>query len=310
MLLKQLLLFNALRPYASFREAASALQMPESTLRTTIHQLEDELGCRLLITDPQGIHWMPVAHNLWTHTETLSKKTRALHRLPDLLSEAFSQCIALASGTHFGSLLLTELMAEILNDYPSAQFSLTTLDNQTLLQHLVAQTVDFALLRIHDIEAPILSGTLLGLPLETTPLYEDEMCFLIGPSHSLYGQDSAPLGDILRSSRLVSKDPTDALTATFFRKHGYDNVILQISNIISLRHLVAATNYASWQSIAAAANSLMRYQDQLHVLTVSDVRWHCTVYSVCSKTPTFGERILSEKLIDKIATITEGRNRR
>lgn len=309
MLLKQLLLLNALRPYASFREAASALQMPESTLRTTIHQLEDELNCTLLVTDQHGIHWTPVAAKLWPHIETLSKKTRSLHRLPDLLSEAFSQCIALASGTHFGSLLLTELMAEMLIDYPSAHFSLTTLDNQTLLQRLVAQTVDFALLRIHDIEAPILNGTLHGLPLDTTPLYEDEMCFLVGPSHPLYKQKTAPLGDILRSSRLISKDPTDSLTATFFRKHGYDNVILQLSNIISLRHLVAATNYASWQSMAAASNSLSRYKDQLHILAISDVHWQCTVYSVCSKMPTFGERILSEKLMEKIDQITERRKR-
>lgn len=304
MLLKQLLLLNDLRPYTSFREAASALQMPESTLRTAIHQLEDELGCTLLLTNQRGIHWTPVAEQLWPHTESIAKKTHALYRLPDLLSEVFSQRIAIASGSHFGSLLLTELMAEILAEYPNAQFSLATLDNQTLLQQLVAQKIDFALLRIHAVEAPLLNPALQSLPLDTTPLYNDHMCFLVGPCHPLYNRTSASFHEILESSRLISKDKTDPLTATFFRKHGYNNVILQMSNIVSLRRLVAATNYASWQSLSAARNSLRRYHDQLHILEISDLPWPCTAYSVCSKTPTFGERILAEKLNEKIETRT------
>lgn len=301
MLLKQLLLFNELHPYASFREAASALQMPESTIRTAIHQLENELHCTLLMTDQRGIHWTPTAEKLFLHTERLVGQTRALYRLPDLLNEAFSQCITIASGTHYGSQLLTELITDILNDYPTARFALSTLDNQTLLQRLVAQTIDFALLRIHDIEAPLLNGTLHSLSLNITPLYNDQICFLVGPTHPLYTKAAAPLRDILRASRLVSKDPVDHLTTTFFQRNGYDNNILQISNIVSLRHLIAVTNYVSWQSIAAAENSQACYHDHLHILNISDYDWRCTAYSVYSKNPTFGERILHEKLLEKIS---------
>lgn len=296
MLLKHLLLFHRLQPYTSFREAASALQIPESTLRKTIHQLETELECTLLMTDQRGFQWTPIARRLFPHTDALRNKTRTLYRLSDLLNEEFSHCIALASGSHYGSLILTDIMGEILEDYPAAQFSLVTLDNQTLLQQLVADKIDFSILRIHDIEAPTLNSALRSLPLEVTTLYKDRMCFLVGPHHSLYEKHSATLQDIMQTTKLLSKDPADKLTKTFFQKNGYEGTILQISNVLSLRHFISMTNYASWQSVSAAENSLQRYNDDLHILEIEDFAWSCTTYAVCSKTPTFGERILFERL--------------
>ncbi len=308
MLLRQLLLFNALHPYKSFREAASALQIPESTIRTTMHQLESELNCTLLTTDKYGIHWTAVANDLWPHTEVLVQKNRALQRLPDLVSEAFAQPIAIASSSHYGSLLLTELISEILTEHPMAQFSLATLDSQTLLQRLLIQAIDFALLRIHDIEEPFLNSTLHSLPLNITPLYKDQMCFLVGPKHPLYNAKTATLQEILHTSRLISKDSVDKLTMTFFQKNGYNNTLLQISNIISLRHLINSTNFISWQSTAAAQNSLQQYNDQLHILKPADTDWSCTTYCVNNKTPTFGERILYEKLLQLTTSLFKKEN--
>ncbi len=300
MLLKQLLLLNTLQSYNSFREAASALQKPESSLRSAIHSLEKELGCTLVTTDKKGIHWTETGQQILLHTEQLQSKTRQLYRLQDLLYQAFSHKISIASSSQYGSLILTEIITEIMQEYPSAHFSLSTRNNQALLQLLISQQIDLALLQIHEIEQPLLINTLQGLPLQIHALSQDHMCFLTGPSHPLYQERTAPLKEIMQCSRLVSKDPSDHLTHTFFQKYGYTNTILQMSNIISQRKLIAETNYISWQSFSAAQNSLALYQDALHILEIKDFSWNCTHYSVCSKTPTFGESILLEKLNQKL----------
>lgn len=305
MLLKQLLLLNDLKPYTSFREAASAMQIPESSLRSAIHNLEQELGCTLLMTNQKGIHWTFTAQHILVHTEQLHSKTRELYRLQDLLHQAFSHKIYIASSSQFGSLVLTEIITEILQDYPSAQFSLSTLNNQALLQLLISQQIDLALLQLHEIEKPLLVNTLQGLSLQVNELAQDHICFLTGPSHPFYTKQKASLREILQCSRLVSKDPADTLTSTFFRKFDYDNTILQISNIISQRKLIAATNYISWQSLTAAQNSLSLYHDDLHILEIADFTWNCTLYSVCSPSPTFGERIFLEKLQQKFLPQTK-----
>ena len=302
MLLKQLLLLNDLQPYASFREAASALQMPESSLRSAIHRLEAELGCTLITTDQKGIHWTATGKQLLPHVKQLHSKTRQLYRLQDLLHQAFSHKISIASSSQFGSLVLTKIITEILQNYSSAQISLLTCDNHSLLQLLISQQIDLALLQIHEIESPLLINTLQGLSLQTDLLAQDRMCFLTGPAHPLYLKQKALLQEILQCSRLVSKDPLDNLTCTFFKNYGYNNTILQISNIIPQRKLIAANNYISWQSVSAAQNSLSLYQDDLHILEIEDFYWGCTLYSICSKTPTFGENILLEKLRQRFSS--------
>ena len=124
MLLKQLLLLNTLQSYNSFREAASALQKPESSLRSAVHSLEKELGCTLLTADQKGIHWTETGRQILLHTEQLQSKTRQLYRLQDLLYQAFCHKIAIASSSQYGSLVLTEIIAAIMQEYPAAQFSL------------------------------------------------------------------------------------------------------------------------------------------------------------------------------------------
>lgn len=296
MLLNQLLLLNDLQGHRSFREAASALQTPESTIRSAIHQLEENLDCLLITTDQRGIHWTTAGQQILAHTETLRRMTLDLYHLQDALSGAFSRKWSLAASSQFGTLLLTGIISDVLQEYPGAQFSLSMLSNEALLQALVSQKIDFALLQLQVIEEPLRHNVLLGLPLKITELLNDHICFLIGPSHPLHGHRSAPLAEILETSRLASKDHIDPLTETFFRRHGYTDTIIQISNIISLRSLVATSNYASWQTINAAANSLSLYQDSLEILEIADFQWHSTLYGIASRETSFEQDVLFEKL--------------
>lgn len=296
MLLNQLLLLNDLRDHRSIREAASALQIPESTIRSSVHQLEENLGCILITTDQRGILWTKAGQQILEHTESLRRKTRALMRLENAVHDVFSRKLTLAASSQFGTLLLTQIISDILKDHPMAQFTISMLSNDALLQALVTQELDLALLQLQSIEGPLRHNVLLGLPLRTTTLLKDHICFLIGPEHPLAGERSAPLEKILRTSRLVNKDRIDPLTETFFRRHGHTDAIIQISNIISLRSLVAASNYVSWQTINAASNSLTLYQDNLQILEISDFEWQSTLYCIVNQTSSFEEDILFERL--------------
>ncbi len=299
MLLKQLLLLNNLQSYNSFREAASAMNLSESSIRFAIHSLEQELGCVLIATNKKGFHWTSIGLQVLEHANNLSHKTQELFRLQDLLTQAFSSKISVASNSQYGSLIFTEIITEILHDYPSAQFSLATLDNQNLLRLLISRQIDIALLQMHDIEEPLLSNTFYGQPLQIHELTQDYMCFLVGPLHPFYHKQKACLDDILQCSRLVSKDTINSLTKAFFQKHHYSDIILQVSNIIPQRKLIAKSNYISWQSFSSAKKSLQLYKDNLHILEIEDFTWKCTISCVCNVTTTLGEKILLEKLQQK-----------
>lgn len=301
MLLNQLLLLNDLQGHHSIREAASSLQMPESTIRSAIHQLEENLGCTLITTDQRGIHWTTAGRQILTHTDVLRQRTHALYRLQDTAHGAFSSKLSLAASSQFGTLILSEILSDVLKSYPLAQFSLSMLSNAALLQLLVRQELDLALMQLQSIEAPLRHNILLGLPLRTTLLLKDHICFLIGPLHPLAGRSSAPLQEILQTSRLVSKDDVDPLTETFFQRHGHKGTIMQVANIISLRSLVASSNYVSWQTINAATNSLSLYQDGLTILEIADFKWESTLYGITSESISFEENLLFEKLQTRLA---------
>ncbi|MDO4280607.1 MAG: LysR family transcriptional regulator [Peptococcaceae bacterium] len=302
MILEQLLLLEDLQRFSSFREAASALEVPESTIRASVHVLEAELGCALLTTGRKGIGLTPAARQMLAHIDKLRSGARSLYRLQDLLHEAFSRPLRLASSCQFGSLLLTEIIAEILQRHAHFQFSLATLNNQALLQELLAQRLDVAFLQLHEVEAPLILNVLKGLPLSLTLLGEDEMVFLLGPAHPLYAAGEATLTEVLACSRLISKDPVDPLTATFFRKHGYTGPIVQISNIISQRTMMAETNYCCWTSLAAATSSRELYGDALRPLRLADARWRCRFYCITSAQPSYEEATLCEQLKEAIGS--------
>lgn len=306
LLLHELLLLNDLQHYSSIREAASALQQSESTLRSSIRHLENELECKLIVTNKKGYQLTATAHQILPHADILLHKMQELYKLHDYASQAFSGKITLASSSQFGALLLTTIISDLLKTYPQAQFSLILQSNQSLMEALVNNQLEIALMEIHDIEKPLLQNVLLGLPLQIDILMHDQMCFLIGPNHPLAGIREAPMETILRSSRLVNNDSTDSLTLTFLQRHGYRNTILRITNLIAQRQFIAESNAASWQTYHAAKNSLSLYQDPLQILTISDLDWQSTLYCVHQGTNSVEENTFMQRITQQMAQSMKG----
>jgi len=279
------------------REAALALRQPESSIRNAMHRLETELGCVLFIKSKKGYSFTPAGEAILAYTPQLYTDTQALLHLPDLLHQTFSHRIYLESASQFASLTATKAIANLLNRYPSAQLSLKTTDNQTVIAHLLDATAQLGILQLQEFEESSLLDQLRTKQLLAQALFHDEICFLTGPAHPLYGQNRVSLAELLASSRLIAKDRLNELMRTFFRNHGYQGSILHISNISILRKLMATTNYVSWQPLSAARTSLPIYQDHLCILHLSDFTWHSTIY--CLYDPikaTFGEMMLMEAL--------------
>lgn len=297
MILKQLLLFHDLKNYASFREASLALKIPESSIRSLIHNLEKELSCSLLITGKRGYQFTQTGEKILAHTHHLHTTTQQLYHLQATLNQVFSHRIFLESGSQFASLILTKVITEILQPYPTALFSLITTNNQSVIIHIAEQSAQLGLLQIHELEKSQLCNQIHLYKLQTQPLFDDKICFLAGPTHPFYAQEFVDLKSLLQCSRLVSKDRTDEILYSFFKTNGYAKNILQVSNIMMQRKLIAATNYISWQSMRAAQNSLSLYRDNLHIIQISDFIWKSTIYSVYNPMMlTFGEKLLLEKL--------------
>lgn len=301
MLLSQLLLLNDLKAFSSFREAAATLNLPESTIRSKVHQLEQALGCTLITRTHKGFHWTPTGQQILPHVKNLNIMVSELQRLHYYLSDAFSQKTALVSNTQFGTILLTKVISKTLQSYPLAQFSLSMLSNQMIVHSLLKSPINIALLQIHEIEEPPLQTILSGLPLSIEALLNDRVCFLIGPKHPLAHKKNATLREIMQTSRLVNKDLTDSLTQAFFQRHGYQGSITQLSNIISMRSLISKSNYISWQSYQAAKNSLTLYQDNLKILHIHDFEWRSTLFCARSNSPTFEENFLFDQLQSQIS---------
>ncbi|MEI8194692.1 MAG: LysR family transcriptional regulator [Phycisphaerae bacterium] len=169
----QLKVFHAVAQFLSFTRAAQALYLTQSAVSHQIAALERELGTALVIREGRTIHLTEAgkvleqqARHVFTALERATEAVRLAAR-PDLGR------LRIGASPTACQFLIPESLREFRESYPAFNLSIIPGDSPVVTQHVLDDTIDLGVvIRSERIKQ-----------LHFTPLFEDELGFLVSALH-------------------------------------------------------------------------------------------------------------------------------
>jgi DNA-binding transcriptional LysR family regulator len=181
---RQLLAFATLARLGSFTRAAQELFLTQGAVSHAIKALEEQAGCRLFERSGRRVALTQSGEQFLRHVEKILGEMKTARRGLDELSRWGHGRLRLGASTTACQYILPTVLREFKQSFPKCVISIDPGDHARQVDQLLAGAIDLALMLEPDLKE-----------LSFTPLFEDEMRFLVAPGHPW-----AREGKVLRES--------------------------------------------------------------------------------------------------------------
>jgi DNA-binding transcriptional LysR family regulator len=230
MLIAQLEAFLAVAERRGVSRAAKALYLTQPALSARLRNLERELGTELFVRTPTGVRltqagqaFRPIAQRI---LQTLADGRKVVSELAD--GEAGR--LVLGAAPAASAYLLPGLVRRFRETHPDVRLVVHTGHSEEVLEMVRREQVQLGLVRD------------LGHPdVVATPVFEDEIVFVVPPGHPFAAAEQIRVAD-LEAARLILFDRTTSyfeLTSPVFREAGFvPKGLLEIDNVEAAKKMV------------------------------------------------------------------------
>ncbi|HET7535361.1 MAG TPA: LysR family transcriptional regulator [Candidatus Didemnitutus sp.] len=223
---RQLLAFVALARRGSFTLAAKDLFLTQSAVSHTIKALEEEVGCRLLDRTGRRVSITQAGEHFLRHAErVLREMDDARNGLEQMRTWGHGR-LRVGASTTACQYILPTVLREFKQSFPRCLIRIEPGDNPRQLEQLRSHQIDLALM----LEAPGQGD------LEFTPLFSDELQFIVSPLHAWAKAGKAPREKVAEETLVLynKNSATFRLVNDYFREEG-----VTLSNFIELGSMEA-----------------------------------------------------------------------
>jgi len=204
---RQLLAFVTVARTGRFIRAAEELHLTQSAVSHAIRSLEHEIGCKLFERGGARVRLTPAGEILRQHAERIladmaharTELEPGRHRSPERLHIGASATAC--------RLLLPPVLHEFRRRHPDCVLTVEPGDWQALLDQLRHRKLDYALTLEPESSQEF----------QFRPLFEDELCFLVPPTHPWVSEPPADLHPAARETLIVY--PRGSLTFRLLVAH-------------------------------------------------------------------------------------------
>ncbi|PTX97435.1 LysR family transcriptional regulator [Verrucomicrobia bacterium LW23] len=191
---RQLRAFLALAQSGSFTLAGRQLHLTQSAISHAMRALEDELGCPLLYRSGKKIRLTPAGHRLRNHAEGILERLRRAEEDLSSLEHVDRGELRVAFSYSTAQHLLPGIIREFHDCFPLCQIRVQVGDTSTAVTALEQGTVDLA----------IMVGGILGPNLKSTPIFDDQVLFMVAPSHPWARRSRVEPADVHREPCILT----------------------------------------------------------------------------------------------------------
>ncbi|HTL68029.1 MAG TPA: LysR family transcriptional regulator [Lacunisphaera sp.] len=228
---RQLLAFATIARVGGFTQAAHELHLTQSAISHAIRALEEEAGCRLFERSGRRVGLTQAGEQLLRHVEHIFAEMKAARAGLEELSRWGHGRLRLGASTTACQYILPTVLREFKQSFPKCTISIEPGDHARQVEMLLHNRVDLALmlepLRLKE--------------LAFTPLFTDEMRFLLAPGHP-WAQAGRMLRATLEHETLIVYNQasyTFRLLKEYFQKER-----LPLANFIELGSMEAIKELA------------------------------------------------------------------
>lgn len=274
MKLNQFRYLVAISQFGSIAGAARALYTSQPAISMAIKEMEDEFGFSILVRTRQGVSFSPAGEQILEVARSIVSDLDRLEHLKVRRSDgALSGNMAIGGTSYFSDSLLLNVILEMHSSYPSLTIRLEENNSQSILDKLRGGALNLGVIIHCNIDEFIFQSKMNDFGLHATPLFEDQMCFVVGRKHPLFGRESAPMEEILRYPVVQYKAANNEQTLKLFRQYRTDLDLLYIDDFKSLWRLPELSSYA----ILSPSLAMRNHRSNLKLLKIADFQYTCTV---------------------------------
>jgi DNA-binding transcriptional LysR family regulator len=218
----------------SFTRAAEQMGLTQPGVSKSIHELERQVGVRLVERIPTGVRLTEAGTVLLGHARTILAEERAAEDALDSLRGLGRGSLRIGASPTIATYLLPAFVQRFSAEHPAIELHLRTAPSREVVAALIARELDVGLT-----EAPVPEDSRLMV----VPWREDELVVVAAPSHAL-----APLAPIaitaVANELLVLREPGSGTRTAILNMLAAHGVVpqrtLDADSVESIKRLVAA----------------------------------------------------------------------
>jgi DNA-binding transcriptional LysR family regulator len=195
--------------HGSFRQAADALLIKQSTLSRSVRQLEDRIGAHLFDRSSGGVRATPIGQIFLKTARSILAQIDELLEITQTTQRSAADRLVVGFYTSLSTGNLRATLIDFRQRLPQVELSMVERSREDLLIGLRNGTVDIA---IFPGDVPVVDAV-------TLPLWSERILVALPPGHMLAERDSIYWTDLRTETVLLSSlDPGRELEALLMTK--------------------------------------------------------------------------------------------
>ncbi len=195
--LTQVRYFLALSRTLNFSRAADECNVTQPAFSRAIQRLEEELGGALIFRERSLTRLTEMGREMQPHFETMVEAAETAHALAAARRQGAPRFLRIGLGPGIPASPITGAVAEVLRVLPGTEIHFTEAPSGTLVDNMLADGLDCALL---PDEAP------LPERLSRWPIFTDSAMLICQETHSLARRNQCALADLEGETLLLGDD--------------------------------------------------------------------------------------------------------
>jgi LysR family transcriptional regulator, low CO2-responsive transcriptional regulator len=228
---RQLRAFATLARTGSFTLAAKQLFLSQSAVSHSMKALEREIGCRLLDRMGKKVALTQAGEHLLHHAERILSEMSVARSSIERLGKWGRSRLRISASATACQYILPSVLRDLQKSYPHCLISIEPGDSETAVELMQNKRVDLSItLKPRKDEA-----------LEFTPLFSDELVFLVGPNHAWAQKGQAPREEIPRQNYVLYNKQSytfQMIEQYFSREDMVLNMVIELGSMEAIKELI------------------------------------------------------------------------
>jgi LysR family transcriptional regulator, low CO2-responsive transcriptional regulator len=231
--LHQLATFQVVAKHCSFVRAAEELHFSQPAVSAQIRHLEKSLGVKLFDQIGRRTHLTQAGEELYLYSQKIFLVIDETLEIMEALRSPYYGRLSVGADTTVGSYVIPGLLGKFHQIYPQVEISLEVLNRLALVDALMNNRVEMA----------VMGAVPDDMPVEIEPLVYNSLVLVAAPTHRLAGIKNVPIEELGREYFLLREPGSgtrSALEATLGDAGVPLRVSMQVGNNSAIKQGVAA----------------------------------------------------------------------
>ncbi len=260
----------------SITKAAQELFVSVPSISSAIRNLEDELGCTLLLRHRHGVTFTEQGEEAVRLLTEVEERLAALNQLAYYQDTTLTGQIKLGATPHLNHSLVLPMLVRIHDDYPDLKITPVDGDSPSILRMIAQGSLDLGVILFCNIDEGPFLREIHRHHLQFDELLLDEMCFVVRKEHPLAKKDSVSLKEILNYPYYTYRKALNDKTLDIFLSYNPELDVLQLDDRDLLRHMLLFSDASTLMPLSSRDGTFEHFPG-LTFLHIADFEYKCRI---------------------------------